>query len=102
VHQGQNGSTVGAYNLETLFRAATPNANSAPTDARAGISQSDAQKRLDDVVAQLNVAQTKARQAAGAARTAAAATCTALAMLIGAFIGCVASALGGRERDEHA
>jgi hypothetical protein len=72
--------------------------------ARTGISQSDAQKRLDDVVAQLNVAQTKARQAADAARKAAsaAAICTALSMLLGAFIACVAAALGGHERDEHA
>jgi hypothetical protein len=72
--------------------------------ARTGISQSDAQKRVDDVIAQLNVAQTKARQVADAARkaVAAAAICTALSMLIGAFIACVAAALGGHERDEHA
>lgn len=72
--------------------------------ARSGISQSDAQKRVDDVVAQLLVAQTKAQQATDAARKAAAAAaiCTALSMLIGAFIACVAAALGGHERDEHA
>jgi hypothetical protein len=72
--------------------------------ARTGISQADALKRVDDVVAQLNVAQTKARQAVDAARKAAAAAalCTALAMLIGAFIACIAAALGGHERDEHA
>jgi hypothetical protein len=72
--------------------------------ARSGISQSDAEKRVDDVVAQLLVAQTKAQQAADAARKAAAAAaiCTALSMLIGAFIACVASALGGHERDVHA
>jgi hypothetical protein len=52
----------------------------------------------------LIVAQTKARQAADAARKAAsaAAICTALSMLLGAFIACVAAALGGHERDEHA
>jgi hypothetical protein len=32
----------------------------------------------------------------------AAALCTALSMLIGAFIACVAAALGGHERDTHA
>jgi hypothetical protein len=72
--------------------------------ARAGISQSDALKRVDDVVAQLNVAESKAKQLADAARKAAAAAaiCTALAMLIGAFIASIAAALGGHERDEHA
>jgi hypothetical protein len=72
--------------------------------ARSGISQSDAQKRLDEVIAQLLIAQTKAQQAADAAHKAAAAAaiCTALSMLIGAFIACVAAALGGHERDEHA
>ena len=138
-NQAQNGAMNGAivspYDVDTLFRSATPDANSSATDARAettrilakglptgdvsaadrsyvsqlvaartGISQSDAQKRVDDVVAQLNVAQTKAREAADAARKAAAlaAICTALAMLIGAFIACIAAALGGHERDEHA
>jgi hypothetical protein len=131
---GMNGSIVSPYDVDTLFRSATPDANAPPNDARAetarilakglptgdvsaadrsyvsqlvaartGISQADAQKRVDDVVAQLNVAQTKARQAADAARKAAAAAaiCTALAMLIGAFIACIAAALGGHERDEH-
>jgi hypothetical protein len=130
-----NGSIVSPYDVDMLFRSATPDANSSPNDARAetarilakglptgdvsaadrsyvsqlvaartGISQADAQKRVDDVVAQLNVAQTKARQVADAARKAAAAAaiCTALAMLIGAFIACIAAALGGHERDEHA
>ncbi|HSY08503.1 MAG TPA: hypothetical protein VK820_08200 [Steroidobacteraceae bacterium] len=64
--------------------------------ARTGISQADAQKRVDDVVA-------KARQAAEAARKAAATASilAALSMLIGAFIACAAAALGGRERDLH-
>lgn len=44
-----------------------------------------------------------AREAADAARKAAAAFSffTALSMLIGAFIACVAAALGGQQRDEH-
>lgn len=64
--------------------------------ARTGISQADAQKRVDDVVA-------NARQAAEAARKAAATASilAALSMLIGAFIACAAAALGGRERDLH-
>ena len=64
--------------------------------ARTGISQADAQRRVDDVVA-------RARQEAEAARKAAATTSllTALAMMIGAFVACAAAALGGHERDRH-
>jgi hypothetical protein len=71
--------------------------------ARTRISQPDAQKRVDDVIAQLKVAETKAREAADSARKAAAETSifTALSMLIGAFIACAAAALGGHRRDEH-
>lgn len=71
--------------------------------ARTGISQADAQKRIDDAVAQLNAAEAKARQAADTARKAAATASilTALSMLIGAFIACAAAALGGKERDLH-
>jgi hypothetical protein len=135
VNPAQNGSMVSLYEVDTLFRSATPDANASATEARAettrilakglptgdvsaadrsyisqlvaarsGVSQSDAQKRVDDVVAQLLVAQTKAQQAADAARKAAAtaAICTALSMLIGAFIACIAAAVGGHERDQHA
>ena len=71
--------------------------------ARTGIAQPEAEKRVDDAVAQLNAAETKARQAADAARKAAATATilTALSMLIGAFIACAAAALGGQERDLH-
>jgi hypothetical protein len=71
--------------------------------ARTGIAQPEAEKRVDDVVAQMNAAETKARQAADAARKAAATASilTALSMLIGAFIASTAAALGGKERDLH-
>jgi hypothetical protein len=71
--------------------------------ARTGISQADAQKRVDDLIAQVKAAETKARQAADSARKATSATSifTALSMLIGAFIACAASALGGQQRDKH-
>jgi hypothetical protein len=47
--------------------------------------------------------EAKALQAADAARKAssAASIFTALSMVIGAFIACVAAALGGQLRDEH-
>jgi len=70
--------------------------------ARTGLSDTDAQKRVDDVVAQVKDAETKARQAADSARKAGAALSifTALSMIIGAFIAAAAAALGGIHRDQ--
>lgn len=123
-----------AYDVDTLFRPAQPDANAAPGDAaaqatrilatgitsgdvsagdrtylaqlvaaRTGISQAEAQNRVDTVIAQEKAAESKVRQAADTARKAASAFSifTALSMLIGAFIAAVAAALGGRLRDEH-
>jgi len=72
--------------------------------ARTGVSADEAQKRVDDAIAQAKAADLKARQAADKARKTAAATSifTALSMLVGAFIACVAAALGGQRRDLHA
>jgi hypothetical protein len=69
--------------------------------ARTGVSQDDAQKRVDDVVTQEKAAEAKARQAADTARKSASAVSifTALSMVIGAFIASAASALGGSLRD---
>jgi hypothetical protein len=71
--------------------------------ARTGLSQADAEKRVDAVFAQAKEAETKARQIADTARKAAAyaSIFTALSMLIGAFIACTAAALGGQQRDLH-
>jgi hypothetical protein len=70
--------------------------------ARTGLSQADAEKRVDDVIAKAKAADTKARQVADAARKAVATASifTAVSMLIGAFIAAAAAALGGRHRDE--
>jgi hypothetical protein len=72
--------------------------------ARTGISQDDAKKRVDDVIAKAKDAQVKARQAADDARKAAMhlALFTAFSMLVGAFIAGVAAKLGGHHRDELA
>jgi hypothetical protein len=69
--------------------------------ARTGLSQQDAEKRVDDVVAQMKAAEEKAKEAADAARkaTAKAAFYIFVSMLIGAFIASAAGAIGGRERD---
>jgi hypothetical protein len=71
--------------------------------AKTGIPQADAQKRVDDMVAQAKAAEAKVAAAADEARKAAAKVSifTAVAMLIGAFIASAAAALGGRQRDEH-
>jgi hypothetical protein len=71
--------------------------------ARTGIAPADAQRRVDDVFAQMHAAAIKAREAAEAARKAAATSSIliALSMLIGAFIASAAAALGGHERDQH-
>ena len=69
--------------------------------ARTGMSQQDAEKRVDDVVAQMKAAADKAKQAADAARkaTAKASFYLFFSMLIGAFIASVAGAIGGRQRN---
>jgi hypothetical protein len=71
--------------------------------AQTGLAQAEAEKRVDDVMAQVNAAKTKATEAADAARKAGATLSlfTFAALLIGAFIAAVAAALGGRERDEN-
>lgn len=70
---------------------------------RTGISQDEAQKRVDDTIASAKAAATKAREAADTARKSAAKASIflALSMLIGAFIASVTAAFGGSLRDEH-
>jgi hypothetical protein len=70
--------------------------------ARTGISQQDAEKRIDDAMAQIKTAEETTKQAADEARKASAKASFYLffSMLIGAFIASAAGALGGRQRDE--
>jgi hypothetical protein len=69
--------------------------------SRTGLAPADAGKRVDEVIVQERRAIDKAKQAADAARKAAAefSIYTAVSILIGAFIACVAGAIGGRQRD---
>lgn len=71
--------------------------------AHAGASPLDAQQRVAAVVDREQAAVAQAKQAVDKARKAAAALAlfTALSLMIGAFIACVAAALGGFERDQH-
>jgi hypothetical protein len=72
---------------------------------RTGLSQQDAEKRLDDVIGQAKAAMddvaNKAKQAADDARKAGAvlALWTFISMLIGAFVASYAATIGGRHRD---
>ena len=69
--------------------------------ARTGISQQDAEQRIEDFLTQMKATGEKAKEAADAARKASASTSFYLffSMLIGAFIASAAGALGGRLRD---
>jgi hypothetical protein len=120
------------YVVDTLFRSDHPDANANPQEvraeatriisglrdgdvppadktylaqlvsARAGLSQADAEKRVNEVIAKAKDAETKARQAADTARKTAAAIAyfTAFSMLIGAFIAAVTATIAGHRRDE--
>jgi hypothetical protein len=70
--------------------------------ARTGLSQADAQKRVNDVWEMIQNAKTKTQEAADTARKSAATTALlgALALLLGAFIASVSAILGGKLRDE--
>ena len=124
----------GAYQVDRLFRVATPNAATSKGNsheetmrilaqeavngevsaedraylvsevaAQTGVSQPEAQRRVDDAVAATKAAEVKAKEAADEARKAAAESSIflALSMLVGAFIASAAAALGGRLRDNH-
>jgi hypothetical protein len=71
--------------------------------AHTGLNQADASRRVGNVIANLNSAKEKAKEELETARKTAmqVAIYTFLSMLIGAFIACVAAALGGRHRDEY-
>jgi hypothetical protein len=73
---------------------------------RTGVSQQEAEKRVNETFNQLQAkkqeAETKAREAADAARKASAAAALALfiSLLIGAFVASYAATIGGRQRDD--
>lgn len=71
--------------------------------ARTGLAPADAEKRVDEVIAQKEAAEVKVRHAADEARKvgARASFFTFLSLLIGAFIASTAAAIGGSHRDEY-
>jgi hypothetical protein len=71
-------------------------------EARSGLSQEEASKRVDDTIAQINTAKEKAKTDAEEARklSVKVSMYVFISLLIGAFIASAAAALGGRHRDE--
>jgi hypothetical protein len=69
--------------------------------ARTGLSQPEAARRVDQVVAEAKAAEVKTRQAADKVRKAASdlSFFTAFSMLVGAFIAAVAATVAGHRRD---
>jgi hypothetical protein len=64
--------------------------------AQTGVSETEAERRVNDGITQMRAAADAARRNAELASI-----FSALAMLVGAFIACVSAALGGRLRDLH-
>jgi hypothetical protein len=121
---GQASEGAYAYEIDSLFRSTQPTAAPAPqaevgrilargvangglsdqdkaylrdmAAARAGLTPDQAAQRVDALVIETRAAADKARKTASAA-----ALFTALSLLVGAFVGCVAAALGGQQRDLH-
>ncbi len=108
---GLNDQQVHAQATTILARGAVNGGVSAADNAylvqlvsgRTGLSPADAQTRVNTVLAQEQADETKAKQAADAARaaTAKAAIFTFISLLIGAFIASVGGAIGGRLRDTY-
>jgi len=72
--------------------------------ATTGVDQATATKRVDDAIAGVRKAEADLRKAADEARKAASAFALAMAfsLLMGAFIGGAAGALGGHQREHYA
>jgi hypothetical protein len=97
LHIAANALLSGAVNDEDRMYLASLVAS------KTGVSADEAQKRVAAFIESVKNATAQAKAAADEARKAAAtaALYTALALLIGAFIGSVSAAIGGRLRDEH-
>ena len=109
---GAEGDAAAAAQATRVLATSAASGEMAPEDrtwlaqlvaARTGLSQPDAEKRVDQVMARVEEAKTKAAEAADTARKAAAtfALVSALSLLIGAFIASAAAAYGGSQRDEE-
>jgi hypothetical protein len=109
---GTSGGDSSASRAEVgrIFANGMRQQNLAPADrtylagviaARSGVSQAEAEQRVDQAMAQAKTTEAEAKQAADTARKAAAhlSLWTFLAFLIGAFCASYAATIGGRQRD---
>ncbi len=110
---GPDGRTRAAGEVTRILAQSAAAGSFAPDDkaylarliaANTGLSEADANARIDTVVARIDKAKIKARQAADTARKAGAifALVSALSLIIGAFIASAAAALAGSQRDDEA
>ncbi len=108
---GAEGDAAAAAQASRILIASAAAGEMSPADrtylgqlvaARTGLSETDANARVDTVIAQVDQATARAQEAADTARKAgiAFALMAALSLVIGAFIASVSAALGGRLRDE--
>lgn len=108
---GAEGDAAAAAQASRLLVAGAAAGQMTPEDkaylgrlvaARTGLSEADANARVDTVLTQVERAKAKTQEVADTARKAGAtvALLGALSLLIGAFIAAVAAALGGRQRDD--
>jgi len=69
---------------------------------RTGVSQAEAEQRIDGVVAEAKAAEVRAREAVDTARAAGVtfSLVTVIALLLGALVASGAATLGGRQRDQ--
>lgn len=110
--QGPEGAAAATGEATRILLSSAASGEVAPDDrtylaqlvsVRTGLSQADAETRVNAVLKRIDDAKAKAKEAADTARKAGLTTALigALALFIGAFIAAVAAVIGGSQRDEN-
>jgi hypothetical protein len=110
--QGPEGAAAATGEATRILLSSAASGTVSPDDrtylaqlvsARTGLSQADAEARVNAVLKRIDDAKAKAKEAADTARKAGLTTALvgALALFIGAFIAAVAAVIGGSQRDEN-
>lgn len=110
--QGPEGAAAATGEATRILLSSAASGEVAPDDrtylaqlvsVRTGLSQPDAETRVNAVLKRIDDAKAKAKEAADTARKAGLTTALigALALFIGAFIAAVAAVIGGSQRDEN-
>ncbi len=112
VSSGAEGRAQAASEISRILVEGAAAGSIAPDDksylarliaSNTGLTETDANARIDAVLSRIEEAKAKAREAADTARKAAAtfALVSALSLFVGAFIASASAALAGRQRDEE-